>query len=190
MDVTQIACANCGTVNEIIGKRTFGDYNPLCIQCEGPVREARKIEYVSGNGRLFLQHIPGRGLGVFSRVPLKEDEIIERCPAYVLQSKVKVDGLMAMLDMYPYTDSNVSQNLTHMVLPWVGAERAIALGYGMLYNHEHTTRSNVEYKPYIDPDTNRRYLDYYAKQDIDPHTELTQTYTDPDELWFDTKAKK
>lgn len=63
MDVSQVACAHCGTVNEIITRRSHGDYNPLCRFCQKPVREARKIEFVGEQGGLFVQHIPGKGLG-------------------------------------------------------------------------------------------------------------------------------
>lgn len=191
MDVTQIPCAHCGTVNEVVGRRTFGDYNPLCIRCQKPVREARKIEFVGGNGRLYLQHIPGRGLGVFSRYPLKEGLIIERCPAYVVQSSLRLNALLDALELHPYADSNVHQKGTHMCLPWISdKERAFILGYGMLYNHENASKSNVMYKAYIDPDTNRRYMDYFAKKDIEPNVELTFTYAGGDSLWFDPKAPK
>jgi hypothetical protein len=191
MDVAQIPCAHCGTVNEIVGRRTFGDYNPLCNNCQEPVREARRIEFVGGNGGLYLQHIPSRGLGVFARTSFKEGSIVERCPAYVVQSPLNLNAVLSGLELYPYTDSSVHQKTTHMCLPWMNdKERAIILGYGMIYNHEHQAKSNVRYRPYVEPDTNRRFMDYVAKRDLVAHEELTFTYAAQATLWFDAKVQK
>jgi len=191
MDVSQIPCPHCGVINEIIGSRTSGDYNPLCDNCQQPVREARKISFVGGNGRLYLQHIPGKGLGVYSRRGIKKGEIIERCPAYLLKSPLVVQALLGSLEMHPYSDSSVHLKGAHMALPWLNnKERCFALGYGMLYNHAKATDANLAYKPYTDPDTNRRYIDYTALKDIPADVELTQTYTVTSELWFDARAKK
>jgi len=75
------------------------------------------------------------------------------------------------------------------LLPWVQNEsRALALGYAMLYNHESADRSNLLYKPYIDPDNNRRFLDFYSKRAIPKGEELTQTYASSDKLWFNYKS--
>ena len=54
------------------------------------------------------------------------------------------------------------------------------MGYAMLYNHEPPHRSNVRYEPYIDPDTNRRFIDFYAKCAIAAGDELCSTYNSPD----------
>ena len=91
MDVTQIACTHCGTVNEIVGRRTFGDYNPLCIQCSEPVRAKRPILSAGGRGELQLRHLPGKGIGVFTRASVREGVLVERCPAYVLQRSDRGD---------------------------------------------------------------------------------------------------
>ena len=80
-----------------------------------------------------------------------------------------------------------------MLFPWVDGRnvsgerptyRALVLGYGMIYNHEAEGHSNLRYEPYIDPDTNRRFVDFYATRDIQAGEELTHTYTTPDRLWF------
>ena len=191
MDASQIVCPHCGTLNEIVGRRTFGDYNPLCINCGEPVREARKIEYVGGNGRLYLQHIPSKGLGVFTRDDVKQSSVVERCPAYVIEVGVNIMGYLRYINLLPYADSNVGQAGNHMFFPWINNKtRALVLGYGMLYNHAPDHASNLAYRPYVDPETNRRYMDFIATRDVEAGSELTFTYAEAENLWFDDKGKR
>jgi hypothetical protein len=92
--------------------------------------------------------------------------------------------------MLPYTDSGRSIILGHLLFPWVEDQtRAFVVGYAMLYNHEPQSRSNIRYEPYIDPETNRRFIDFYAKRDIVAGEELVQTYAANHKLWFTPKGR-
>lgn len=89
--------------------------------------------------------------------------------------------------MEPYEDSLVNQNLSHMLFPWSMKEekdspRCVVLGYGMLYNHHH--KGNLHYRPYVDPETQRRYLDFIALRDIAEGEELCHRYNTSAQLWF------
>lgn len=186
MDVQQIPCTHCGVVNEIISRRTFGDYNPLCESCGIAVREVRKRAPVSNRGSLYLGESNGRGLGVFTSRPVREDAVVERCPAFVMDAGEKpIAKALEGVHWYPFADRSLSQPATHMCFPWIKTEvKCIPLGYAMLYNHEPTHKANVSWTAYIDPDTNRRYIDFFALRDIVRGEELSWTYETPDELWF------
>ena len=189
MDVTQMPCAHCGIVNEIISRRSHGDYSPLCANCQRPVREARKIEFVGEQGGLILNELPGKGLGVYTREARSAGAIVDRCPAYLIgvEAPHRVNTVLTNMMLFPNSNTTSGQKAMHMAFPW-GDDRCFLLGYGMLYNHASVLHSNLVYKPYIDPGTNRRFIDFYAKRDIEPYTELTHTYTTPDKLWFSHKG--
>ncbi len=192
MDVSQVPCSHCGTVNEIIEKRG-ADYNPLCNRCGKPLREARKPRLVHYGGGLYIQHIPGKGVGVFSRAPLKEGMLVERCAAYLISNlrgndRELVDTLTDTT-LHPYVKRSGTP-LIHMCLPWHESDiKAFVLGNGMLYTHAPMSASNMRYKPYIEPGTDRRYMDFFARKDVHPGVELTITYNHPDRLWFTQKAE-
>jgi hypothetical protein len=190
MDITQIPCTHCGVVNEVIERRAYDDYNPLCLNCGKAVRAHRKIEFVGGQGGLFLQHIPRKGLGVFSQQAFIEGTLVERCPAYLISVPgLEAKAVLMQMHLLPHADTVRGAAAMHMVLPWMAAQSpALALGYGMLYNHAPLRQSNLLYRAYVDPDTNRRYFDFTAKKDIEAYTELTQTYNSPSNLWFSHKA--
>lgn len=113
---------------------------------------------------------------------------MERCPALVLTTAP--DSLLDT-KTHPYTDRANGIMLRHLLFPWVDDEhRAIVLGYAMLYNHEPSNLSNLRYSPHVDPATGRRFLDFFAKRDIEVGEELTQTYAAPNRLWFDYKPSR
>lgn len=117
--------------------------------------------------------------------------MVERCPAYVIGSgKLEVWRLLAALTLQPAADAP-GMSAHHLFFPWGKdpARKCIPLGYAMLYNHAPIQRSNLRYQDYTDPDTQRRYIDFYAKKDINAFDELTQTYNSPDRLWFSQKAE-
>ena len=182
MDVIQDICQSCGLVTEIVARR-HGDYNPLCKGCNQPVRSPKTVTDIGAvSGALQLRMIPRRGLGVFSLVNIHKGNLVERCPAFVLH---KISDHLRHTEMLPYTDSARSIELGHLLFPWVEDQaRAIVVGYAMLYNHEPKNRSNVRYQPYIDPESSRRFIDFYAKRDIVAGEELTQTYASKEKLWF------
>lgn len=136
-------------------------------------------------GALGLVHIPGRGLGVAARRDVPEGQLIERCPVFVLGG---MSDEMKDTMLLPYAESKNGIILNHMTFPWLDDRvRCIALGYAMLYNHESWEFSNIRSEPYIDPATNRRFLDIYTKRDVEAGEELCSTYAHPDRLWFQSQ---
>lgn len=187
MDAIQTPCPHCGVVNEVFEKRGT-DYNPLCAHCRSPLRPAREPRLVHYGGGLYIQHIPGKGLGVFSRAHLKEGMLVERCAAYVLDTPdMPLERVLKGTALHPYVNRK-GVLLKHMLHPWREDDiRALVLGNGMLYNHAPWAEANMRCKPYVEPDTDRRYMDFFATKDVTPGTELTVTYTTPDQIWFRKK---
>jgi hypothetical protein len=186
MHVTQEICQSCGMTTEVIAHR-FGDSVPLCGGCKRPLRPAPTASPVGAmaGGSLQLRMVPGRGLGVFSMQPVAKDTLVERCPVFVLD---RITESIRNTKLLPYAESQYNIALGHILFPWINdTERAIVLGYAMLYNHEPTDRSNIRYSPYVDPDNSRRFVDFYAKRDIEAGEELTQTYATNNRLWFTYK---
>jgi len=190
MDIKQAVCPHCGMLNEYRQISSFSDALPNCRFCGKVMGDRQRRDFIplGQNSHLQLRHISGRGMGVVTSLLIPEKSLVERCPAFV----VEVNPHLLALAMAPYSDSKDNIRLGHMLFPWIVDEaedttkkyRVLLLGYGMLYNHERSTHSNLRHEPYIDPDTNRRFVDFYAKRNIDAGEELTHTYTDPDRLWF------
>ena len=185
MLVVQEICQSCGMTNEVVS-RQFCENVPRCGACGKPLRAPPTTNPVGAmiGGALELRMVPGRGLGVFSATVIPKGNLVERCPVFVFD---KIPEYAQALRMQPYSDTEYHIKLVYLLFPWIGEGRAVALGYAMLYNHEPVKRSNVRYEAYIDPDSNRRFIDFYAKRDIVAGEELTQTYTDTDKLWFTYK---
>lgn len=185
MDVKREICQHCGFVSEVVFRR--GDYLPSCPSCGNPLRAPKRVPtQAESGGVLQLRHVAGRGLGVFAARNIGSGVIVERCPVFVLGTH---SPTVRSLSLFPYTGTRNHIKLGHILFPWLeDKHRALVLGYGMLYNHEPAGRSNIRYEPYIDPDTNRRFVDFYAKRFIEKGEELTQTYASNDRLWFEYKA--
>jgi hypothetical protein len=189
MDVTQIPCAHCGVVNEVVTRRSQGDYTPLCTNCRNPLREHRRVEFVADQGGLTLHSTPGKGLGVYTLIDIPKGALVERCPAFVIDTGALDEILvMARIKLLPNSDSALGPSLSNLVFPWFDDKRVLLMGYAMLYNHEPLAKSNLRWRPYVDPDTSRRYMDFYAKGDIAENTELTHTYNTTAKLWFSYKG--
>jgi len=186
MDVIRKVCGNCGMTHEIITRR-FGDYRPICPTCDKPLQKPmQSMTTGAENGVLQLRMVPGRGLGVFTTKDIPPETIVERCPVFVLSSSPK-----AMMDVValPYSESNKGITIRHLLFPWVTDDiRALVLGYGMLYNHEPSEKSNLMYRPHVHSETNRRFIDFFSKRQISAGEELTQTYAAPNRLWFGYKG--
>lgn len=187
MDVIREICQSCGMTTEVLTRR-FSDYVPACSACGAPLRHPKKVTSVGASigGSLQLRNVPGRGLGVFAAQDIGEKMLVERCPVFVFKN---VDYATLTSQMLPYSNAAHGLILGHLLLPWMNNDtRAIACGYAMIYNHEPGDKSNIRYEPYIDGETNRRFVDFYAKRDIAAGEELTQTYAPNDKLWFAYKA--
>lgn len=73
--------------------------------------------------RLEVRLTPGRGRGVFARVPIEDGEVIEDCPVIVVPEE-QVEAMGGTI-------------LHEYFFRWGGTHDAgaIALGFGSLYNH-------------------------------------------------------
>ena len=186
-----MVCSHCGMLNEYRQISSFSDASPDCRFCGKNTQKRVRREFtpLGQNATLQLRHISGRGLAVLTSAPIANKSLVERCPAFV----VEATPYLLRLPLEPYSGSADAIKVGHMLFHWVDGRnksgenpkfRVLLLGYGMLYNHEPRGHSNLRYEPYIDPDTNRRFMDFYATQDISAGAELTHTYTVPDRLWF------
>jgi hypothetical protein len=181
----------CGTVHELSKNKNL-TYGSKCSQCEHVLEPypERKITEVSISSKITLASIPFRGLGVVATAAISRGEMIERCPVLVIQGDRDSEGYKEMLklDVFPYPEAKKSIKLQHLLLPWPdGDHRAIGVGYAMMYNHEPDQKANAFYVTFVDPDSGRRYLDFYAKKNIKAGEEICQTYNDDNYLWFKPK---
>lgn len=123
---------------------------------------------------LFVAESELGGRGVFAEEELAPGDLIEICPAIVLdQSDL---GLIHQSGLHDY------------YFLWGEDQKscAIALGYGSLYNHSY--EPNARYL--IDYEQNT--IDFYCVEKIQPGEEITVNYSgDPKEkerVWFEAKS--
>lgn len=117
---------------------------------------------------LYIQDVPGRGRGVFSRHDIPADALVEVCPVIVLP-KGDLEHVHA------------SRLHDYYFLWQHDGETAIALGFGSLYNH--ADGSNADYEMHFDDDT----LHIISKRAIAAGKEICIDYTDGVDrstLWF------
>ena len=186
----QVACNNCGLVTEFLTS-VWNAQGSTCKNCGQVIQPllGNKTEPASCGNRIEMSHIKGKGMGVLATKDIKDGELIERCPVFVISSEEgTIKKYVRNLKLSPYEDGGRETGMSFMLLPWiVDANRCIALGYAMLYNHSPIDKSNVIYYPHVDPDSSRRFLDFYAKRGIKAGEELTQTYAPNNNLWFTAK---
>jgi SET domain-containing protein len=108
------------------------------------------------------------GRGIFANRNIKKGEFIEEAPVIVI-----------LKNEWKLMKKNI---LANYVFRW-GEDKAVALGYGSLYNHSYTP--NARYHTNIE----NRSIDFYAREDISEKEEITVNYNgDPEDqspLWFD-----
>lgn len=108
------------------------------------------------------------GRGIFSTRNIKKGELIEETPVIII----------------PKTEWNLVRGsiLLNYVFRW-GEDKALALGYGSLYNHSYTP--NARYITNIENES----IDFYAREDIQEGEEITVNYNgdpkDQSSLWFE-----
>jgi len=186
----QVACNNCGLVTEFLTS-VWNAQGSTCKGCGHVIQPllGNKVAPASCGNQIELSHIKGKGMGVLATKDIKDGELVERCPVFVLNSTDETRNHIKGLTLSPYEDGSREINMSFMLLPWVvNGNRCIALGYAMIYNHAPVERSNVLYYPHVDQDSSRRFLDFYAKRDIKAGEELTQTYAPNNSLWFTAKG--
>ena len=108
------------------------------------------------------------GRGIFATRNIKKGEFIEDAPVIVI----------------PKTEWKLMRKsiLSNYVFRW-GEDKALALGYGSLYNHSYTP--NARYLTNI----GNQSIDFYAWKDIQENEEIIVNYNgDPKDqtpLWFE-----
>jgi uncharacterized protein len=117
-----------------------------------------------GAVRIDASRVAGRG--AFALKPIREGDIVERCPALEV------------------TDKDIGGELLNYVF-YGSAEnrRLVAMGYGMLFNH--SPQPNVAY--YREDGPTGAELIIYALRDIRKGEELYYNYGDD---WWTTRGEK
>jgi len=107
------------------------------------------------------------GRGIFALRNIKKGELIEEAHVIVI----------------PITEWKLMRKsiLSNYVFRW-GEDKALALGYGSLYNHSYTP--NARYITNLE----NQSIDFYAREDMQAGEEITVNYhgdpTDKSPLWF------
>ncbi|MBI4137008.1 SET domain-containing protein-lysine N-methyltransferase [Candidatus Roizmanbacteria bacterium] len=100
--------------------------------------------------------IPKAGRGVFAKLPISKNEIIEKCPVLILPR-----------EDYPIVKKTILRNYYFM---WGRTTAAICFGYGSFYNHSY--RPNATYKKRI----KEKRVDFIAIKEIKKGEEITVNY--------------
>lgn len=122
---------------------------------------------------LFIKNIKGKGRGVFCKVSIAKDELLEMCPVLVIPSAdAEIVKASRLVDYFFYF--NKEENTL-----------ALALGFGSLYNH--AVHSNAAY--ILNRET--KTLRFFALQDIPAHTEICINYAGESgqefKEWFESR---
>lgn len=107
------------------------------------------------------------GRGIFAIRDIKQGEFIEEAPVIVIP-----------IEEWKLMRKSI---LSNYVFRW-GEDKALALGYGSIYNHSYTP--NARYLTNIE----NQSIDFYAREDIQEGEEITVNYNgdprDQSSLWF------
>ena len=108
------------------------------------------------------------GRGIFAIRNIKNGELIEEAPVIIIP---KIEWKLMRECV-----------LSNYIFRW-GEDKALALGYGSLYNHSYTP--NARYITNIE----NQSIDFYARKDIHEGEEIMVNYNgDPEDqspLWFE-----
>ncbi|SDP18714.1 hypothetical protein SAMN04487897_14413 [Paenibacillus sp. yr247] len=117
---------------------------------------------------IYIKDTGKYGRGIYAACDIKKGEFIEEAPLIVIPK-----------DEWKQMRKSI---LSNYVFQW-GEHKAIALGYGSLYNHSYTP--NARYHTNVDNCT----ILFYAFSDIKTGDEITVNYNgdpyDNSPLWFD-----
>lgn len=117
---------------------------------------------------ISMKYTKSYGRGIFSIRTIKKGELIEEATVIII----------------PKTEWALMRGsiLLNYVFRW-GEDKALALGYGSLYNHSYNP--NARYITNIE----NKSIDFYARKDIQEGEEITVNYNgDPEDqspLWFE-----
>ena len=119
-------------------------------------------------GPIVMRNTAKYGRGIFADRYIKKGELIE-------------EALVIIIPKQEWKQMRKSVLLNY-VFRW-GKDKAIALGYGSLFNHSFTP--NAKYITNIKNQT----IDFYARQDIQKEEEILVNYngdpSDQSPVWFD-----
>jgi len=119
-------------------------------------------------GPIIIKNTEKYGRGIFAIRNIKTDEFIEEAPVIVISIKE-----------WKMMRKSIFKNY---IFRW-GEDKALALGYGSLYNHSYTP--NTRYHTNLE----NQSIDFYAMRDIQEQEEITVNYNgdpeDQSELWFE-----
>ncbi|MCP8967645.1 SET domain-containing protein [Ectobacillus ponti] len=117
---------------------------------------------------IYVKQTEQYGRGVFAARAIQKGEYLEEAPVLIIPEEEWAN----MRDSI----------LTNYVFRW-GADKAIALGYGSLYNHSYTPNAG-----YI-TDRKKGCISFYARRDIAKDEEIRVNYNgdsrDQSPLWFE-----
>ncbi|MGX2961322.1 SET domain-containing protein [Peribacillus sp. JNUCC 23] len=118
-------------------------------------------------GPIVMRNTGKYGRGIFANRNIKNDELIEEAPVIVIPKKEWKVMRDSILLNYVF---------------WWEEDKALALGYGSLYNHSYTPNAG-----YITNIKNQS-IDFYARKDIHKGEEIMINYNgdpkDQSPLWF------
>lgn len=109
--------------------------------------------------KIYVAKSRGKGKGVFAARNIKKGDVIDVCPAIVLNEKESSIGIKTDLWRYFYNWGDNSE------------KRALVLGYGSLYNH------SFEPNAYWKRNTKDKTIIFYADKDISKDEEITHNYS-------------
>ena len=122
---------------------------------------------------LYVKPVKGKGRGVFCKQEIKKDEIFEICPILVIPEE-DYNSVSATNLVDYFFNFNKDEN-----------SKAIALGFGSLYNH--AVYSNAAYN--LKPESKK--IEFYALEDIQSGTEITINYGGEKgkdyKIWFESR---
>ncbi len=117
---------------------------------------------------MVIKNTDKYGRGIFAHCDRKKGELIEEAPVIIIPKQEWQQMRESVLFNY--------------VFRW-GEDKAIALGYGSLYNHSFTP--NAKYITNIQ----NQSIDFYARRDIGKGEEIVVNYngdpSDQSPVWFD-----
>lgn len=123
-----------------------------------------KLEYLQSD-KIKLGDSPIHGRGVFAAKYIRKGEIIERCPLIQMQNRSKYQLDRTVFDyMYAQPPCDCIECKNHGFLFFM------ALGYGMLYNHQDNPNALWKFN------YTQLLGDVIAIKDIDQHSEIFVSY--------------
>jgi hypothetical protein len=120
---------------------------------------------------LQVAKIRGKGLGVTTTIELLKNQILECCPVLLLAPEKNLNKEWARLHRVM-----LETIFTNYIFDWTPKFRAVALGYGGLYNHSSKPNAKVVRI------TRVRKMVIVASENITKGSEITIGYRS---VWFD-----